>query len=52
MQREGVVSFSDSRATLTSTSEDRGRQNDRMLRMIAELRDALVKSRDTGRERR
>ncbi|HWU88304.1 MAG TPA: hypothetical protein VN253_13550 [Kofleriaceae bacterium] len=50
MQREGVVSSIDSRTALTS--EDRNRQNDRMLRMIAELRDALVRSRDAGRERR
>jgi hypothetical protein len=51
MQREGVGSFVvDSRSALTT--EDRSRQNDRMLRMIAELRDTLAKSRDAGRDRR
>jgi hypothetical protein len=43
-------------ATLALTPKERLEQNDRMLRMIAELRDGLTKSddaaREAGRERR
>jgi hypothetical protein len=37
-------------ATLALTPEERLEQNDRMLQMIAELRDGFAKSKDTARE--
>lgn len=48
MQPEVDVTLID--ATLALTLKERLEQNDRMLQMIAELRDGFAKSDDTPRE--